>query len=64
MWCVSPVVNSNVPSGLVPITALDSFVQPHPTMGSGQQPGMRCSSRPEGMPRMRASPVWPPLQTP
>ena len=64
MWWVSPTTYSSVPSGLVPITALDSLVMPQPVSGSGTKQGMRSSSRPEGMPITRASPVWPELHRP
>ncbi len=64
MWWVSPTVYCSEPSGLVPMMALDSLVRPQPVRWSVTKQGMRASSRPDGMPRMRASPEWPLLQRP
>jgi hypothetical protein len=49
---------------LVPMIFFDSLVMPQPTSASGTKHGMRVSSRPDGKPSTRMSPVWPPLQSP
>ena len=48
----------------VPMTFFDSLVMPQPLMQSMLKVGMRLISRPEGKPRMRHSPEWPPDQMP
>lgn len=64
MWWVSPVLYFNWPSARVPITFLDSLVMPQPLMQSMLKVGTRLISRPEGRPRTRHSPEWPPDQMP
>jgi hypothetical protein len=64
MWWVSPVLYFRLPSALVPMMAFDSLVMPQPLMQSMLKVGTRLISRPEGRPRTRTSPEWPPDHTP